>query len=141
MTQELLMKHTLNKLTKLLLTKTNRKTLTLNKLLLFIMTQLLNLKTLETKLLLLEKIKLEMKFQPAETQEVGNQYHQVPDMLYHKKVSLQRIQLKLKRKKVKKRKRKRRKKRKLKIKKTIKNQQIKEALKTQKILIKKKLNH
>ena len=40
-----------------------------------------------------------------------------------------------------KRKKKRRKKRKLKLKKTIKNQQIKEVLRTQKILIKKKLNH
>lgn len=72
MTQELLMKHTLNKLTKLLLTKTNRKTLTLNKLPLFMTTLLLKLKTLETKLLLPEKTKLEMKFQLAETLEVGN---------------------------------------------------------------------
>jgi hypothetical protein len=72
MTQELLMKHTLNKLTKLLLTKTNKKTLTLNKLQPFITMLLQKLKTLETKSLLLEKTKLETKFQLAETLEVGN---------------------------------------------------------------------
>jgi hypothetical protein len=72
MTQELHMKHTSNQPTKLLQTKKILKTLTLNKLQVFMTQLLIKLQHLETKQLLQELTKLEMKFQQVETLEVGN---------------------------------------------------------------------